>query len=151
MNETKIVRVETPDQLAAVRELFLEYARALDFHICFENFQKELAQLPGIYSVTGGGLFLAQQNAKTVGCVAFKRIDGGTCEMKRLYVRHEFRGLKIGRKLANTVFLAAREMGYRKIILDTLPQMKEALSLYRSLGFQRRPSDGEKIEMELVL
>lgn len=143
-------------QLEEVRSLFREYEASLDTDLCFQGFELELAGLPGDYSPPGGRLFLARESEMTAGCVALRRIDDSTCEMKRLYLRPEFRGGGRGRGLAEAVISAAREIGYGAMRLDTLPSMREAQSLYRSLGFREiepyryNPVEGT-IYMELNL
>jgi ribosomal protein S18 acetylase RimI-like enzyme len=155
MSSLQIMPVETPEQLAWIRELFVEYAHSLSFHICFSDFQKELDQLPGGYGPPSGRLLLALVNSEPAGCVALRPAGEGTGELKRLYVRPIFRGKGIGRRLTERVLGEARRLGYRVIQLDTLPSMKEAQALYRSLGFKllkdEPPSEAEDepIDMEL--
>ena len=155
MSGLQIMPVETPEQLAQLRELFVEYARSLSFHICFDDFQKELDQLPGDYGPPSGRLLLALAEGELAGCVALRPAGEGTGELKRLYVRPGFRGEGIGRRLAKQALGEARRLGYRVIQLDTLPSMKEAQALYHSLGFKslrnEPPSDAENepIDMEL--
>jgi putative acetyltransferase len=132
----KLIQVESPEHMARARELFQEYAVSLGFSLCFQGFDKELAGLPGEYALPGGRLLLALANEQVAGCVALRRIDEETCEMKRLYVRPAFRGKRVGRKLARTAIAEARTVGYRRMRLDTLPAMKEAIALYQSLGFR---------------
>jgi ribosomal protein S18 acetylase RimI-like enzyme len=115
-------------EVAAVRELFAEYARRVDEPCCFADFEAELASLPGEYK-----LFLLEDAA---GCVAVRFLDRQTAEMKRLYVRSTHRGRGFGRALAETAIAAAREAGCARIVLDTLPKMSEAQGLYRTLGFR---------------
>jgi putative acetyltransferase len=142
--------------LSDVMELFLEYAESLGFDLSFQHFAEELAELPGEYAPPQGRLLLAQSGKKKVGCVALRRFSEGVCEMKRLYVRPKFRSLGIGRELALQIIAAAKEMGYRRMRLDTVPSMIEAIPLYRSLGFREispyrhNPIEGS-IFMELDL
>ena len=127
------------EHLATVRELFMEYANSLEVDLCFQNFNQELAQLPGSYAPPEGRLFLAAEGTTPAGCVALRKIEDRVCEMKRLYVRPAFRGKGAGRLLAQAVIQAARECAYHQMRLDTLSSLKEAITLYESLGFQRIP------------
>ena len=111
--------------------------RGLGIDLCFQNFDKELAELPGEYVPPTGRLFLAIEEDNAAGCVALRKIGDGICEMKRLYVRPEFRGTGLGRTLTETIIQAAREIGYGRMRLDTLPgKMDRAIAMYRSLGFK---------------
>jgi GNAT superfamily N-acetyltransferase len=124
--------------IAAVRELILEYAGSLGFGLEFQDFDAELAGLPGRYARPGGCLLVAEAAAGPVrfgGCVALRDLTGGVCEMKRLFVRPWFRGQRIGRRLAETVIRRARDMGYGRMRLDTIDTMAQANGLYLSLGF----------------
>jgi ribosomal protein S18 acetylase RimI-like enzyme len=132
----KIIRVERKENIEIVKKLFLEYASSLGFNLCFQNFDRELEDLPGDYSPPKGCLLLAIYDEKVVGCVALRPITDTICEMKRLYVKPEFRGKGIGRKLATEIIEEARKIGYKYMRLDTIPSMKEAISLYYSLGFK---------------
>jgi ribosomal protein S18 acetylase RimI-like enzyme len=123
------------DQIAQVRMLFEEYAASLGIDLCFQNFDRELEELPGDYAPRNGRLLIATEDEAPAGCVALRRIEGDICEMKRLYVRPAFRGTGLGRKLATAVIDAARQIGYATMRLDTLSSMHEAIGLYRSLGF----------------
>jgi putative acetyltransferase len=135
-----IAQAGTPEQIAIVRELFLEYAGSLGFSLCFQSFDQELASLPGDYAPPEGRLLLATVNGRAAGCVALHRFADGIAEMKRLYVRPEFRGHQIGRRLAEAVISEARAIGYRRMRLDTVVSvMPEAVSLYRSMGFYEIP------------
>ena len=118
-----------------VHELFSEYAQSLGIDLCFQQFDQELAELPGSYAAPEGRLLIAQYAEVDVGCVALRKMGPGTCEMKRLYVRPPFRGKGIGRCLAVSIIIEAHNIGYERVRLDTLPSMKEALTLYRSIGF----------------
>ena len=152
----KFIQAESPEHMARARELFQEYAVSLGFSLCFQGFDKELADLPGEYALPDGRLLLALEHEQNAGCVALRRIDKETCEMKRLYVRPAFRGKGVGRELARTIIEEARAVGYRRMRLDTLPSMKEAMALYQSLGFRAiepyryNPVEGA-IYMELEL
>jgi ribosomal protein S18 acetylase RimI-like enzyme len=129
-----------PAQIEDARVLFKEYAAWLGLNLCFQNFDKELVELPGDYVPPSGRLFLAIENDQVAGCVAVRKIGepgGNVCEMKRLYVRPAFRALGLGRRLTETVIDAAREIGYASVRLDTLPgKMDQAIAMYRSLGFK---------------
>jgi ribosomal protein S18 acetylase RimI-like enzyme len=156
-SKLKIVQVQSPAELIATRELFLEYAKSLNFSLCFQSFDQELASLPGDYAPPMGRLLLAEFYGRRAGCVALHRLEEGICEMKRLYVRPEFRGQKIGRRLAEVVIAEARALGYQRMRLDTVaPVMREAVQLYRELGFYEippyRPNPMEgTLYMELAL
>lgn len=133
----KLIHAQSSQEVSRARELFEEYAAWIGFSLCFQNFDKELAGLPGDYAPPGGRLLLAAENDETVGCVALRKIGAGVCEMKRLYVRPKFRGKGLGRKLAETIIEAAREIGYHRMRLDTVPgKMDQAIVMYRSLGFK---------------
>jgi len=133
----KLIQVESGEQVQQARGLFEEYAAWLGFNLCFQNFDKELSDLPGDYAPPNGCLFLAVENDQLAGCVALRKIREGIGEMKRLYVRPEFRGKGLGRTLTETIIEAARDLGYQRLRLDTLPgKMDQAISMYRSLGFK---------------
>jgi len=133
-----ISQAESAGQIAQTRELFLEYAQSLNFDLCFQSFDQELAELPGDYTPPDGRLLLAEYENQLAGCVALHKIDAEICEMKRLYLRPTFRGKRIGRILTETVIREARTIGYRRMRLDTVePVMKDAVALYRSLGFKQ--------------
>ncbi len=147
----------SPAQIAQVRELFLEYAESLGFNLCFQSFDEELARLPGDYAPPDGRLYLAEFEGELAGCGALRRLDPGTCEMKRLYLRPKFRGKGLGRTLAEELIAVARSIGYERMRLDTVePVMKAAVSMYRDLGFheiapyRENPIAGA-LYMELIL
>jgi putative acetyltransferase len=131
-----IRQASTPAEVEEARLLFLEYADALPFALEFQNFYDELRDLPGEYKPPAGALFLAIEAGETAGCVALRPLEGETCELKRLFVRSEWRGRGLGRILTITAIERARSIGYKKIKLDTVPSMAEAIALYRSLGFR---------------
>ncbi len=130
-------QAESPPQIAQARELFLEYAQSLGFSLCFQNFDKELAELPGDYAPPEGRLFLAEYEGQLAGCVALHKLEPQICEMKRLYLRLQFRGTGLGRVLADRIIAEARQIGYQRMRLDTVePVMKDAVAMYRKIGFR---------------
>jgi putative acetyltransferase len=140
-----LVQAESSVQLAQARELFLEYEKSLGFSLCFQNFDQELAGLPGDYSPPDGRLLLAEFESQLAGCVALHKItppgEDGVCEMKRLYLRPQFRGKGVGRALADRIIAEARQIGYQRMRLDTVgPVMKDAVAMYRKLGFREIPA-----------
>src|SRR5258708_37594612 len=130
-------QAESPAQISQARELFLEYAQSLGFSLCFQGFDKELAELPGDYAPPEGRLLLAEYDGQLAACVALHKLESGICEMKRLYLRPHFRGRGLGRALAEHIIAEARQIGYRRMRLDTVePVMKDAVAMYRKLGFR---------------
>jgi ribosomal protein S18 acetylase RimI-like enzyme len=125
-----------PDELPTVRELFREYADGLGVDLCFQGFEAELAGLPGAYAPPSGLLLLAACGSEVYGCVALRRLSESDAEMKRLYVRPAARGSGLGWALVSALIVEAQAIGYRRILLDTLPAMTAAIRLYESLGFR---------------
>jgi len=131
------VQAECPAHVAQARELFQEYAQALGVNLCFQNFEQELAGLPGHYAPPDGRLLLAEYDGQLAGCVALHKWEPGICEMKRLYLRPSFRGKGLGRAIAEKTIVEARSIGYQRMRLDTIePLMKDAVEMYRKLGFR---------------
>ena len=136
-----IIQAETGDQIADTRDLFREYESWLGLDLCFQGFEAELAALPGKYAPPDGRLLLAYSDDKLAGCIAMRKLEEGVCEMKRLFVRDEFRGHKVGIALIEHLIADAREIGYAKMRLDTHPpKMGKAVSLYESHGFAEIPA-----------
>jgi GNAT superfamily N-acetyltransferase len=131
-----ITRAESPSQIDEVRVLFREYERHLRVNLCFQSFEAELAGLPGSYALPGGALLIAMDGDRAAGCAALRKFADGVGEMKRLFVRPEHRGQGAGRALAVRVLEEAVGAGYTRMRLDTLARLKEAMSLYQSLGFK---------------
>jgi putative acetyltransferase len=138
------------------KDLFVEYASSLNFELCFQNFEEEISNLPAQYSEPTGCIILCYENDKPIGCVGLRKFAEDVCEMKRLYLRKEARGKGIGRVLAIKIIEKAKELGYKKMQLDTIETMKEAIALYKSMGFKEikpyryNPLDGV-LYMELDL
>jgi len=133
----ELIEAASEPEIEEVRALFSEYAASLHFDLCFQNFDKELRELPGIYAPPRGCLILGRVEGRTAGCIALKPLGGGLCEMKRLFVRPEFRGKQIGFELAVRVISEARQKHYTAMRLDTIAgRMDRAIALYRSLGFR---------------
>lgn len=127
-----------PDDLLAVTQLFQGYAASLPVDLAYQDFAAELAALPGKYAEPKGALLLARDHAGApLGCIALRPLDEEVCEMKRLFLVPEARGMGLGRALAEAVIVAGRERGYRELRLDTLPSMASAIALYQGLGFER--------------
>ncbi len=129
-------QVESTEEIEQTRELFHEYVTWLGVNLCFQNYDKEVAELPGEYVPPTGRLYLAIEDDQTAGCIALRKLAEGICEMKRLYLRPQFRGRQLGRTLVDRVIEDARQIGYSRMRLDTLPgKMDAAIAMYRSLGF----------------
>ncbi len=137
--DIQFLSARSPEDIEVARTLFREYEASIGVDLCFQNFEAELANLPGAYAPPSGALFLARSEGETAGCVALRRLEEGICEMKRLYLRPAFQGRGLGRVLAEAVLAQARRIGYRRMRLDTLPSMTRAIPLYRSLGFYDIP------------
>lgn len=140
------IRLLPPDSavaLDATRALFREYADGLGIDLCFQNFEAELAGLPGDYAPPQGGLLLAWVDGELAGCGAFRPLPdtdyANACEMKRLYVRRAFRRFGLGRQLAQALIDGALQAGYSVMLLDTLDDMEAARGLYAALGFEEVP------------
>lgn len=132
----KLVQARTDSQIEQAREIFREYEAWIEVDLCFQSFEKELAGLPGEYAAPHGRLLLAFEEDKLAGCIALRQLNDSVCEMKRLFVRPEFHGKGIGRQLVDAIVREAREIGYQKMRLDTLPpKMNKAIGIYRSIGF----------------
>ena len=158
ITNTEIRDAASPSDIDDVRGLFREYQQWLQIDLCFQNFEKELAELPGDYDQPQGGLLLAFYDSELAGCVALRKLDAETCEMKRLFVRDAFRGKGIGRQLLAAIIRQAKSCGYRRLRLDTIaPKMNDAIQLYHSFGFREiapyrhNPEPGAKfMELDLV-
>ena len=135
----QIIQAETCAHLQALQVLFEEYVASLDFDLSFQNFTEEYANLPGSYAPPNGRLLLAHYSDQATGCVALRKLADGICEMKRLYVRPQYRRLRIGKALAEAVIIEARKAGYEVMRLDTVPSMAHAQVLYELLGFRDIP------------
>ena len=136
----RIVDAASLADIDVARALFQEYQRAIGVDLCFQGFGEELRGLPGAYARPPGRLLLALEGDEVAGCGALRPIAPGVAELKRMWVRPAFRGRGIGRAVAEALLAAAREEGYRTARLDTLASMREALALYRSLGFREIPA-----------
>jgi putative acetyltransferase len=130
----------TPEDLKQVRRLFRAYAEWLAVDLCFQDFEREVADLPGCYAPPAGRLLIAKVGSEVVGCVGLRPREPRVCEMKRLWVEPGFAGRGIGRALAESVIATAREIGYERMRLDTIPErMPAAQRLYADLGFREIP------------
>ncbi len=133
--QVSIEEAVSPDAVAEVRALLLEYEADIGVDLCFQGFHEELASLPGSYARPNGRLFIARSEMEAIGCIALRPLQHGDAEMKRLYVRSSARARGLGQLLVNVLIEAARTIGYKRVLLDTLPAMASAQALYRSLGF----------------
>ena len=133
----QLIQAQSSDEVEQARQLFKEYAAWLEIDLCFQNFEKELADLPGDYAPADGRLLLAYDDGELVGCVALRKIGEDICEMKRLFLRDRFRGQGLGRSLIEAIINEAKQIGYERMRLDTLPpKMDKAIALYKELGFK---------------
>ena len=141
--EIRLVFPDTPELIAATREIFREYAHSLDIDLCFQNFEAELASLPGDYAPPNGSLVLAFVDGALAGCGALRPLPdtdyANACEMKRLFVRPAFRRFGLGRVIAQALLDEAQQIGYTDVLLDTLDDMEAARGLYATLGFEEVP------------
>jgi putative acetyltransferase len=141
--DIQLITPQTPDHLQATRLIFQEYADELGIDLGFQDFDTELAELPGNYAAPQGALLLAMIDGDLAGCCALRQLDSvdypNACEMKRLYVRKPFRRFGLGRQLADATLDAARVAGYHHVLLDTLSDMESARALYEDLGFESIP------------
>ena len=133
----ELIQAVSAEQVEQARELFLEYAESLGFSLSFQRFDEELKNLPGAYAPPSGRLLLAHHQGQTAGCIALRQLDHQICEMKRLYVRPDYRGEGVGRMLVDRVIVEARTIGYERMRLDTIESsMQDAIALYRKRGFR---------------
>src|SRR6478736_2630611 len=158
LTKLTILPAENAEQIHIAREMIMEYATWLEFNLCFQGFEEEIQSLPGKYAPPSGRLLLALWDGRPAGVIALRPLEEpGVCEMKRLYVRPEFRGHQIGRILAERVIAEAAEIGYSRMRLDTiLGKMDSAIAMYRTLGFAEidpyyKTPVGETLFMELAL
>src|SRR5512137_1181260 len=135
-----VLSASDTEALGHVRQFFRSYAGWLGVDLSFQKFDEEMASLPGAYAPPQGRLFYAENKGQPAGCVGVRPFSEGVCEMKRLYVEPQHRGSGIGRDLALAAIKSAKQLGYRKILVDTLPAMRIAVKLYRELGFHDAPA-----------
>lgn len=136
-----IFQAANPEGIAAAREMMREYEVSLGISLCFQNFEEELRTLPGKYAPPRGRLLLAEYDGKTAGMIALRPVEAEVCEMKRLFVRPNFRGQSLGKKLVGELIAEALKIGYRRMRLDTIQgKMDRAIELYRRLGFREIPA-----------
>lgn len=153
----EIINAETFDQIEETKKLFREYESWFGLNMCFQNFDEEVAGLPGKYVKPDGRLFLAYADETLAGCIALRKLEEEICEMKRLFVRESFRGKHIGISLIEKLLDEAKTIGYKKMRLDTYPpKMGKAVKLYESYGFHEIPPYyhnpyGETLYMEKFL
>lgn len=135
-SQFEVKQATTAEDFAAARTLIKNYAAELDVDLCFQDFTEEIEKLSEMYGPPSGCLLLASASREVVGCVAVRKFDVESCEMKRLYVQPQHRGSGVGRQLAEIAIATAAKLGYAQMMLDTLPDMNEAQTLYASLGFE---------------
>ncbi len=133
--EVAFVIAKTSEQFAEGRKLFEEYAASLNFNLCFQGFTEELNQLDQQYNAPTGALIVAYAHTIAVAAVGIRKFEPHKAELKRMYTKPEYRGRKIGQKLLNKAIHLATELGYEQLLLDTLPEMKAAITLYEEAGF----------------
>ena len=157
MTAIEIRQADTDSDITAARGIFREYEAWLGLDLCFQGFEDELKNLPGKYSSPSGRLYLAYVDGELAGCIALRKLEDGVCEMKRLFVREEFRGRRLGQMLIERLIADARDIGYERMRLDTFPpKMGKAVRLYESYGFREiapyydNPNEGV-LFMELSL
>jgi putative acetyltransferase len=137
----QLIQATTEEQIETARELFKEYAASLAIDMCFQSFDQELQTLPGKYAPPDGRLLLAYVDDELIGCIALRKLDNRTCEMKRLFLRPNYRGKGYGRTMIENLIEQARDIGYQRMWLDSLPgKMDAAISLYREFGFKDIPA-----------
>ena len=132
---TTIRAVVSDEEYLLARKLVADYAKELGVNLNYQGFDQELADLRIKYGPPTGAILLAFRNEVAAGCVAVRPLENGDCEMKRLFVAPEHRGLNIGHDLAKQIITTARDIGYRRMLLDTLPRLEAAMHVYQTLGF----------------